>query len=341
MITSHLAGLVVAVCLVAGSAAAQDVKSLPPGERPFPVTAGVYLIDFQKIDESTLTHTVDGYLTLEWRDSRLAKGAGPGAALAQGGVTLDQIWSPNIEFMNVHEPRETANSQVTIDDRGMVKYEERFKAEFSTEFDLRRFPFDQQMLLMRIESFTHDASELVLVARDGHQLRNPDAFLPDWFIADVRQIIDTDDHNPDRRPFSRYTFDIFVQRKVGFYIWNVFLPLTFITLLAWSVFFVAADDLQTRSGVSITALLTAIAFSLVISGTRPRVSYLTFMDAVFLNSYFLIFMTAGSSIASHFMIRKSGTMEPAERLARFGQLGFPLVLLATNCLLIVVFFVVW
>jgi neurotransmitter-gated ion-channel len=340
MITSNVAGFVVAACLIASSVSAQDVKSLPPGERPFPVTVGAYLIDFQKIDESVLTHTLTGYLTLEWRDTRLAKGAaGPGAALAEGGVTLDQIWSPNIEFMNVNEPRETANFQITIDDGGMVKYEERFKAELSTEFELRHFPFDRQMLLMSIESFTHDASEVILVARQGHQLRNPEAFLPDWFITDVRQIIDTDNHNPDGKPYSRYTFDIFVQRKVGYYIWNVFLPLTFITLLAWAVFFVAPDDLQTRSGVSITALLTAIAFSLVISGTRPRVSYLTFMDAVFLNSYFLIFLTCTSAIASHFKIRKSGAIAAAERVTRLGQVGFPLALLATNGLLVIMFFV--
>ena len=74
MITSKIAGFVVAVCLVAGSVSAQDVKSLPPGERPFPVSVGVYLIDFQKIDESALTHTLDGYLTLEWRDPGSRRG---------------------------------------------------------------------------------------------------------------------------------------------------------------------------------------------------------------------------------------------------------------------------
>ena len=40
------------------------------------------------------------------------------------------------------------------------------------------------------------------------------------------------------------------------------------------------------------------------------------------------------------MIRESGTTEEAERLARLGQVGFPLVLVASNVLLIIVFFVV-
>ena len=58
-------------------AQAQALKSLPPGARPVRVSIGSYLIDFQEIDENTLSHTMTGYLTLEWRDPRLAKGATP------------------------------------------------------------------------------------------------------------------------------------------------------------------------------------------------------------------------------------------------------------------------
>jgi len=337
--TAGRTGVLTAVlCALAASASAQNLKAFPPGPKPLAVTISTYLIDFEKIDEQTLTHTIVAYLTMSWKDPRLVKGQNP--QIDRETATLDQIWSPNMEFMNQHAPRETANSEILIADDGTVTYDERFKAELSTEFYLQHYPFDQQMLLMQVESFNYDNTEIVLVPRANRQLRSPNAFLPDWFVLDVNQRIDTDDENPDRKVYSRYTYDIHVKRKVGYYVWNVFLPLVFITLLAWGVFFVTPEDLQTRTGVSITALLTAIAFSLVISGTRPRVSYLTFMDAIFLNAYFLIFSTTASVIIAHFLIRRSGTTRSAEHLSGLGRKYFPLLMLVTTAALVMVFFMV-
>jgi Neurotransmitter-gated ion-channel ligand binding domain len=332
-----------ALCAIPSSApaqtAVQGLRALPPGPRPVPVTIGAYLIDFEKIDESTLTHSLDGYLTLQWHDARLTREKLP-PEIDRMAVTLDQIWSPNIEFRNQHEPRQVINSQLTIGDEGLVTYEERFQANLSTDFHLQRFPFDRQMLLMHIESFRYPSAEVVMVPRTGKALQSPDAFLPDWYILDVSQRIEPDDRNPDKHVYSMYTFDIYVQRKAGYYVWNVFLPLTFITLLAWGVFFVPPDDLQTRTGVSVTALLTAIAFSIVISGTRPRVSYLTFMDAIFLGSYFLIFLAAASVVIAHVLIKHTGNASAADRLSWYGRRLFPVLMAVAAIVLIIGFFAI-
>ena len=329
-----------ALAMLAGGAAqarAQSLKSLPPGERPVKVAIGSYLIDFQEIDENTLSHTMTGYLTLEWRDPRLAKGATPD--FDRDKVSLDQIWSPNIEVVNEHEPRSISNVDITVSDDGHVRYEERFKAKLSTDFDLRKFPFDRQRLLLGIESFRYDQRDVVFVLQQGKDLRSPFAFLPDWRIVNVIQGVDHDASNPDNRMYSRYTFEVDVQRQVGYYVWNVFLPVAFITLLAWLVFFVASEDIATRISVSMTALLTAIALSLVISANRPRVSYLTLMDAIFLNCYFLIFMSAAAVVAAHVMIKSAGHTESADRLSHIGRIAYPALWIATNAAILLRFLV--
>jgi hypothetical protein len=320
--------LAAALLLSVSAADAQGLKTLPPGERPVKVSIGSYLIDFQEIDENTLSHTMTGYLTLQWRDPRLAKGASKDFDAEK--VALDQIWSPNIEITNEHEPRSTSNTDIKVTDDGVVTYEERFKAKLSTDFDLRRFPLDSQRLFLGIESFRYDKHDVVFVPQQGKALQSPFAFLPDWHIVKVSQGSDEDPSNPDNKVYSRYTFEVDVQRQVGYYVWNVFLPIAFITLLAWLVFFVTPDDLQTRVGVSMTALLTAIALSLVISANRPRVSYLTLMDAIFLNCYFLIFMSAAAVVVAHVMIKSDGNAERADRLSRTGRVAYPLLWIATN-----------
>ena len=122
---------------------------------------------------------------------------------------------------------------------------------------------------MAIESFRYEETDMKFTSRAMTELRNPAAFLPDWSIEAVGERFDTDVANPDARPYSQYNYEIQVKRKRGYYVWNVFLPLGFITLLTWSVFFIPLG--VSRNTVAIP-LLTAIAFC---PGLRPRppVSY--------------------------------------------------------------------
>jgi hypothetical protein len=321
--------------MTASTASAESLKSMPPGPRPLPVNIGVYLIDFEKIDELTLTQTIVGYLMLTWKDPRLAKGLAP--ELDRSSVSLDDVWNPDVEIINQHTPRSISNWVITIQDDGTVVYEERFTAELSSDFDLRRFPFDRQHLHLKIESFRFDDSEVKFVTRAMTILMNPAAFLPDWIIDGVSEHFRAETANPDARPYSQYVYQIEVTRRRGYYFWNVFLPLAFITMLAWSVFFITPEDVSTRTTIAITALLTAIAFSLVVSGTRPRVSYLTYMDALFLNAYFLIFVATAAVIGSHHLIRRTGREDKAEWLSKIGRFSFPVLALVTNILLVLVF----
>jgi len=321
--------------LADGSVSAQSLKTFPPGTQPLNASVGVYLIDLVKIDEATLSFTLSGYLNVEWRDARLGRELPP--QLDRDALALDQVWNPNIELMNEYNARVVNNSRLTADAEGLVRYEERFEAQLSTELDLRRFPFDRQTLLMSIESFRYGSDELVLTPRQGHALQSPAAFLPDWYILAARQRADSDRNNPERKEYSRYHFEIDVQRKVGYYVWNVFLPLAFIVLLPWAVFWIDAQDVRTRVSISMTALLTAIALSLVITGSRPRVSYMTFFDAVFLNSYFLIFLSTVSVVAEHFTLRRTSSARIAERTSAVGRVAYPTLLVLSNVLLVLMF----
>ncbi len=132
-----------------------DLHSLPPGPRPLPVTIGAYLIDLERIEEATGTYALAGYLDLEWRDPRLSREVFPN--LNRTHISLQDIWWPNIEFFNQHEPRNIANLQLGVRDDGTVVYEERFRVRLGSELNFRRFPFDRQDLLLQIESFRQRA----------------------------------------------------------------------------------------------------------------------------------------------------------------------------------------
>lgn len=326
---------IILVFLGARGVSAQNVTSLPPGERPIQVSIHTYLVDFEQIDEATFSYKISGYLTLEWRDTRLAKASAP--AFDREHATLGLIWHPNIELVNEFEARDVSNTTLTIDDDGLVRYEERFKAQLATDFNLRKFPFDRQTALMAIESFRFGADSLIFVARSTRELRSPTAFLPDWNIVSVNQRVTTASNNPDKESYSRYALEIEIARKFGYYMWSVFLPLALIALLPWAVFWIDPEDVRTRTSISMSALLTAIALSLVITRERPRVAYMTLFDAVFLNSYFLIFLATVSVVAAHFAMRRSRSAETAERLSAIGRRAYPALLVVSNIILVVIF----
>ena len=64
----------------------------------------------------------------------------------------------------------------------------------------------------------------------------------------------------------------------------------FIATLGFCAYGVAADALHDRCSVTLTLLLTTVAFKLVLAEGMPKVSYLTYLDQYVFVSFFLLFM---------------------------------------------------
>nr|VZI36563.1 unnamed protein product [Spirometra erinaceieuropaei] len=73
-------------------------------------------------------------------------------------------------------------------------------------------------------------------------------------------------------------------RRPGYFYWNVFLIMFFITGLSFPTFAVSAERPENRLQLSFTLFLTSVAFKFVINQSLPKISYLTFMDKYVLMS---------------------------------------------------------
>ena len=98
-------------------------------------------------------------------------------------------------------------------------------------------------------------------------------------------------------------FEIAVERRYGFYLWKVFLPLLLMVIVSWSVFWFDPPEVSSQVTIAVTTILTIIAFALAISLTLPRVPYLTFADAFFLTCYIFTFVTMVELTAVHIAYR--------------------------------------
>ena len=136
-------------------------------------------------------------------------------------------------------------------------------------------------------------------------------------------------------PEARFT--ISVRRRSSFYLWKVFLPLLLMVFLSWAVFWIEAGDLSNQVQVAVTTILTVIAFAFAISATMPRLPYLTYIDAFFLECYIFVFLAVVELMTVHVAHRSELRRDLGLRIRRYSRWVIPAAFVATNVIIAVHF----
>ena len=93
-----------------------------------------------------------------------------------------------------------------------------------------------------------------------------------------------------------------ITRKPLNYVINVMLIMAMTATLACLSFVVPISGISDRSGVTLTLLLTVVAFKMVLSDTLPKVAYLTFLDYYVFACFLVIFIIAIENFLAAFAI---------------------------------------
>lgn len=98
-----------------------------------------------------------------------------------------------------------------------------------------------------------------------------------------------------------------VERRLGYWIFNIVLPLFFITTVSLISFAVPPEDVADRAGITLTVMLTLVAFKYSVADKLPQISYLTIIDAYVL----LCFVLSVALMGEHFLAGLKHLEEPA------------------------------
>ncbi len=303
-----------------------------PNDR-IPVAIGIRLISLSDIDSREETFTIEAILYVNWSDDW----GDEQQAWTEESVdaklrTLS--FRPAPEFENGQGVRKRYGLSLSYDpDQKRVEYEERFSMQFANDLDFVEFPFDEQLLSvkiivnsgregdvdLRIKEFTHGPIDMAeWYTEEGSYSSTIEHNIIPYNIDDPNAA------EEDRFPRAR--FDIKIQRRSGFYLWRVLLPLILITAVSWAMFWMEPKDLSGRLGVSFTALLTVVAYNLILGDILPRIAYLTFLDALITMTYVWL----GAAVLESVVVSALHRGEH-ERLSaiidRFARVGFPMTYL--------------
>jgi hypothetical protein len=313
-----------------GPVSTQGPDSPPNLSGPTRVGAAFHVLELREIDPVQGSYLFRGYVRTSWCDRRLAfdrEAEGTDERIYSGeeaGAMLGKsVWFP-LGFP-VNQVGELSFSERILRIRydGTVEQDLNIFVPLSGRFDLRRFPFDRQTLQLQLESFVFPSAQVEFVDDPARTGFDSALRLPEWEIVSATGSVSEVDVMRSRERFSRYTLDIVIARKPGFYLWKVFLPMIVIVALSWSIFWMPEERFAHRSRITATGVLTIVAYQFAFAADLPRVGYLTLLDKAMILSFGLLAVTMLESL----MISpwQESHPERALRTDRLSRIVFPAV----------------
>jgi Neurotransmitter-gated ion-channel ligand binding domain/Neurotransmitter-gated ion-channel transmembrane region len=303
--------------------------------RRVPIAIALRILNISDIDEVTQRFQMVGYLVAQWRDPRLAFTPRAGWEKFRT-YSADQVWRPHFDFVNGVVPHSASDTTIRAFPDGTMKYSERSSAELSNLFSLRTFPFDRQTLEILIHPTVAEDATVELSELGGGRSISAEprvySSLAQWrmqgMAASVEQIPGLADES-----VSEIRFTLSISRRFNFYIWKVFLPLLLMVILSWTVFWIDTSELSSQVTISVTTILTLIAFAFAIQANLPKVPYLTFIDVFFLVCYLFVFFTAIEITVVH-RAGRAGHAARAQRLSCISRVALPIAFVAVDVLIV-------
>jgi len=253
------------------------------------ITVVPYLIDVSRVDGSDQSFTADLFVMLRWHDPRLA-----GVFETTQRVPLEEVWNPRLQILNQRDLATTFPEQAEVMPDGTVISRQRYFGTFSAPFDLHDFPLDQQRLTIRMVVPGYGPEEVRLAsAPDGVAgERQSESFsIADWDLGEVDAGPEPYRLTNGGREISGYILAFDGHRHLGFWAGKALISVSIIIAMSWIVFWIDPKYVAPRLSVTITSMLTLIAYRFVLDGALPRLSYLTRMDYFLIGATLLVLTT--------------------------------------------------
>jgi len=297
-------GLLLIITQFSTALGAQGLESTDPslvGERPNPsgtatlVTFGIYLLDIDEIDDVNQRFSVDMFMIVAWHDPRLA--LPEDERIGQNRtLPMNEIWTPRGLIVNDRGLSAQLPRTADIDDLGNVAYRQRLSGELAVAMQLKNFPFDKQRLPIDFISYLY-SPDAVRFSINTDISGDAGSFSAAGWRMRIRE--------PEFGEFTvpaagvvrpRMTYFIEAQRNAQYYLLTMFLPMTLIVFMSWTVFWLQPDIVPARIGISTASIFSLLALGFSIRLSLPAVSYMTRADLFVIGCTLLIFVALGVAV---------------------------------------------
>ncbi|PAA54458.1 hypothetical protein BOX15_Mlig021793g1 [Macrostomum lignano] len=295
MLFLYLKRIIVHPCLFGDSKCRKNIidrllqnytrQNSPHGDKPTTVHLGIYINSFYSISEQTMDYSVNIYLRQQWYDPRLrfnkSEISDNKDCVKLEDKIWEKLWVPDVFFRN---EKKADFHHVTIPNRfinlypdGKLWYVMKISATLSCMMQLQKYPLDTQICPMMLESFGHTMQTVIFKWLVNKSVESTDELSMPQFMLKGYPTKDCS-KNYTTGSYPCLQVDFILQRDIGYFIIQVYIPTILQVILSWVAFWINAEAIPARVSLGLLTVLTMTTQSSGAGQSLPRVSYIKAID---------------------------------------------------------------
>jgi hypothetical protein len=311
------------ILATAGIAAASEPEHPPDTAEPNTVYVRAFLVDVDDISSVEQNFSASVYLEFRWHDPALAHDGAHAITIPRSHAAY-----PPFKIVNSQRVMDSFGDKVEVSPDGELRLRRRVWGRFSQILDLGDFPFDQQTFGIHIAAVT--PGTLRFVAEPGPPSGiSKRLSVADWEISGFAARAHEYEPFPGERALPGFLISFDGERRVSHYVVKVIVPLVLIVAMAGLVFWIDPKQATSQISVSVTTMLTLIAYRFAIGSELPKLHYLTRMDEFLLGSTVLVFSCLVTVVITSGLANRD-QLDSARRIDRWARRVFPLSFLIVS-----------
>ncbi|XP_064632564.1 glycine receptor subunit alpha-2-like [Lineus longissimus] len=345
-----LPGLVIA-CFCTGNGEASQVSEIMIDEllssynktvrpdsllgKPTTIQAQFHVNSITSISDKTMDYNIDIFFRQKWRDHRLAFNKSYGDSVSLGFHRMNQMWRPDTVFLNAksgyHHHLTVPNDLLTLHPDGVLLISQRLSLILSCNMHLYYYPMDNQRCSVVIGSFGYSSRDLMYdFMSDNSITYEEDMLLPEFIIdkEHVEQHAELILYSTGNFSVLRFVFPM--ERDIGTYIIQTYIPSILIVVLSWVNFWLDINATPARISLGLITVLTITTQSSGLHTRLPKVSYIKAIDVWMSTCLVFVFGALLEFAVANVMTRKIEKKAKKKAAAFDHVLANPSVLTAGN-----------
>lgn len=285
--------ILILTCFSSGSSAQGSVKKDT-------VSVGIYITSIHDIDFKQKEYTVTFWLWLKYKNK-------------------------SFDFLNnleIPQAKSVNKSFSTVDSSGEKIYMQmKLQCVMKDSWRIANFPYDRQTLRLSLENSQYDTRSLIFVADTVGQHFDPRFTLRGWTIDSCNlttgiKAYETgfgDETLPKpHTEYSSFRVRLVITRDASGLFWKMFLGMYIAFLIAYTCFYIHADGIDSRFGLSVGSLFAVIGNKYIIDSSLPESTSFTLVDTLHGVTLFFIFAVIAATAWSLKLV-KEGKPKQAHR----------------------------
>jgi len=260
--------------------------------KPDTVTVGVYIVSIHDIDFKQKEYAISFWLWLKYKNK-------------------DFDFVKNLE---VPQAKSVDKSFSVLDTSGEeVSLQMKMQCVMKDNWKIANFPFDTQKLRLSIENSQYDSRYLVFKPDTVGKHFDPRFILNGWVVdsciilAGIKKYETAFGDASMAVPHTEYgnfRVRLSIHRDASGLFWKMFLGMYIAFLIAFICFFIHADGIDSRFGLSVGSLFAVIGNKYIIDSALPESSSFTLVDTLHGLTLFSIFAVITATAYSLKLVKK-------------------------------------